>query len=98
MDEVVQAGLAVEGVARDATDVAVGVGRLSGYSSSHLVDQRTTHPLGVVDVYAGLFEGLEFKPGLHVNYESTIMPMKDGLPKFKDFPEDFGGSGETLPE
>ena len=43
-------------------------------------------------------EGLEFKPGLHVNYESTIMPMKDSLPKFKDFPEDFGGSGETLPE
>ena len=55
-------------------------------------------PLGVVDVYAGLVEGLEFKPGLHVNYESTVMPMKDGLPKFKDFPEDFGGSGETLPE
>ena len=26
-------------------------------------------PLGVVDVYAGLVEGLEFKPGLHVNYE-----------------------------
>jgi len=24
--------------------------------------------------------------------------MKDGLPKFKDFPEEFGGSGETLPE
>jgi hypothetical protein len=55
-------------------------------------------PLGVVDVYAGLVEGLELKPGLHVNYESTVMPMKDGLPKFKDFPEDFGGSGETLPE
>ena len=55
-------------------------------------------PLGVVDVYAGLVEGLEFKPGLHVNYESTIMSMKDGLPKFKDFPEDLGGSGETLPE
>jgi hypothetical protein len=45
-----------------------------------------------------LVEGLEFKPALHLNYESTIMPMKDGLPKFKDFPSDFGGSGETLPE
>tara|TARA_B100000676_G_scaffold135942_1_gene134809 strand:- start:127 stop:528 length:402 start_codon:yes stop_codon:yes gene_type:complete len=55
-------------------------------------------PLGVVDVYAGLVEGLEFKPGLYMNYESTIMPMKGGLPKVKDFPEDFGGSGETLPE
>ena len=54
--------------------------------------------MGVVDVYAGLVEGLEFKPALHLNYESTIMPMKDGLPKFKDFPEEFGGSGEMLPE
>jgi len=54
--------------------------------------------LGVVDVYPSLIEGLEFAPGLHVNYESTIMPMKDGLPKFKDFPSELGGSGETLPE
>ena len=26
-------------------------------------------PLGVVNVYAGLVEGLEFKPGLHANYQ-----------------------------
>ncbi len=24
--------------------------------------------------------------------------MKDGLPKFKDLPTDFGGSGKVLPE
>jgi hypothetical protein len=24
--------------------------------------------------------------------------MKDGLPKFKDFPAEMGGSGETLDE
>jgi len=24
--------------------------------------------------------------------------MKDGLPKFKDFPTEFGGSGEMLEE
>jgi hypothetical protein len=24
--------------------------------------------------------------------------MRDGLPKLKDFPEAFGGSGETMPE
>jgi len=24
--------------------------------------------------------------------------MKDGLPKLKDFPKEFGGSGETVPE
>jgi len=27
-----------------------------------------------------------------------VLPMKDGLPKLKDFPEELGGSGETLPE
>jgi len=24
--------------------------------------------------------------------------MRDGLPKFKDFPKDFGGSGEMVAE
>jgi hypothetical protein len=28
----------------------------------------------------------------------TVLPMKDGLPKLKDFPAEIGGSGETLPE
>jgi len=27
-----------------------------------------------------------------------VLPIKDGLPKFKDFPADFGGSGEMLKE
>ena len=55
-------------------------------------------PFGLVDVYASVIEDFDFQPANHVNYESTIMPIKDGLPKFKDFPEDFGGSGETIPE
>jgi hypothetical protein len=41
---------------------------------------------------------LAFEPGVHVNYESTVLQMKDGLPKLKDFPAEMGGSGETLPE
>jgi hypothetical protein len=28
----------------------------------------------------------------------TILPMRDGLPKLKDFSAAIGGSGETLPE
>ena len=32
------------------------------------------------------------------NYEEKVLPMKDGLPKLKDFPKEIGGSGETLPE
>jgi len=27
-----------------------------------------------------------------------VLSMRDGLPKFKDFPAEFGGSGETIPE
>ncbi|WP_264213282.1 GFA family protein [Leisingera thetidis] len=59
----------------------------------------TNHPgLGVVDVYAAALPSLDFSPAVHVNYAETVLPMKDGLPKFKDFPADFGGSGETMEE
>ena len=59
----------------------------------------TRHPQwGLVDVYAATIPEFPFAPGVHVNYESTVLPMKDGLPKLKDFPEELGGSGETLPE
>jgi hypothetical protein len=37
-----------------------------------------------------------YKPAVHVNYQETKLRMKDGLPKFKDFPKEMGGSGETL--
>ena len=54
----------------------------------------TTHPpLGIIDVYAATLPTLQFKPGVHVNYAETVLPMRDGLPKFKDFPAEFGGSG-----
>ncbi len=59
----------------------------------------TTHPsLGLVDVYAATLPSLTFEPGVHVNYAETVLPMKDGLPKLKDFPAELGGSGEVLPE
>ncbi|MBS0362229.1 MAG: GFA family protein [Proteobacteria bacterium] len=59
----------------------------------------TRHPtLGVVDIFSATLPDLKFQPGLHINYAETVLPMKDGLPKFKDFPTDFGGSGETLAE
>jgi hypothetical protein len=59
----------------------------------------TEHPgLGLTDVYAAVIPDLPFKPGLHVNYAETVLYMKDGLPKLKDFPKQFGGSGVELPE
>ena len=55
-------------------------------------------PMGLIDVYAAVIPELEFKPVMHVFYEETVLPIKDGLPKFKDLPEQAGGSGELLPE
>ena len=59
----------------------------------------TDHPpLGLTDVYAATLPTLDFQPGVHVNYQETVLPMKDGLPKLRDFPSEFGGSGATMPE
>ena len=59
----------------------------------------TDHPgADFTDVYAAVLPSLAFEPGVHVNYESTVLRIKDGLPKMKDFPAEMGGSGETLPE
>jgi hypothetical protein len=59
----------------------------------------TNHPtFGLVDVYAAILPTLSFKPGVHVNYAETVLPMKDGLPKLRDFPSELGGSGEAVPE
>jgi hypothetical protein len=57
------------------------------------------HPtLGLIDVFAATIPGFKFAPGVHINYAETVLPMRDGLPKLKDFPAPFGGSGETVPE
>ncbi len=59
----------------------------------------TNHPpLGLVDVSAATIPTLEFAPGVHVNYSETVLPMRDGLPKFADFPAEFGGSGNMIAE
>ena len=59
----------------------------------------TDHPtLGLTDVYAATIPSLDFVPGVHVNYAETVLRMKDGLPKLRDFPAEFGGSGQAMPE
>ena len=59
----------------------------------------TNHPgLGLVDVFAATLPTLAFAPAVHVNYAETVLPMKDGLPKLKDFPADMGGTGDLMDE
>jgi hypothetical protein len=59
----------------------------------------TEHPgWGVTDVYAATIPDVPFKAGIHVNYQESVLRIRDGLPKMKDMPKEMGGSGATLPE
>ncbi len=62
----------------------------------HLMNNHPT--LGLTDVFAATLPTLTFSPEVHVNYAETVLPMRDGLPKLKDFPAEFGGSGDMVPE
>ncbi len=53
---------------------------------------------GLIDIYAATLPELSFRPALHVNCPETVLPMKDGLPKFEDYPANFGGSNRQVPE
>ena len=62
------------------------------------VIRELAFPLGLVDVFSATLPDLDFKPAVHVNYAETVLPIRDGLPKLKDFPKEFGGSGEMVTE
>lgn len=52
----------------------------------------------LVYVYTAVLEGYEHHPQLHLNYGNKSVSVADGLPKYKDMPADFGGSGIMLPD
>jgi hypothetical protein len=55
----------------------------------------TNHPpFGLVEAFTATLPTLKFSPGVHVNYAETVLPMRDGVPKLRGFPKEFGGSGE----
>lgn len=59
----------------------------------------TDHPpWGLVDVYAAAIPDFPYRPALHVHYQETVLPIRDGLPKMKDVPTEMGGSGVELAE
>ena len=59
----------------------------------------TEHPeMGLYDVYAAVIPKFPFKAGVHVNYQEAVLPIHDGVTKFKDVPKEMGGSGENVPE
>jgi hypothetical protein len=93
----------------EALKVTKGVDRIGVYNKSELSYRKfcttcgghlfTAHPAWkLVDVYVAAIPDFPFRPTVHVNYQATVLRMKDGLPKFKDLPKDMGGSGEMLAE
>lgn len=89
--------------------VTGGEERLGGFNKTGFSHRRwctgcgghvlVEHPtLGMIDVHAATIPGFGFRPAVHLNYASTVLPMKDGLPKLRDFPAEIGGSGEAMEE
>lgn len=57
------------------------------------------HPhVGLVDVYAAAIPGFPFRPTMHCYYSERVLNVPDGLPKYHDYPTEFGGSGEIICE
>jgi hypothetical protein len=93
----------------DAVKVTKGADNIGTYNKTEFSFRKwckscgghlySEHPTaGVTDVPAAVIPDLPFNPEAHINYLETVLPMKDGLPKFKDFPKEAGGSGETMAE
>ena len=94
---------------QDDVRIAKGAEFVSHYKKTDMSDRHfckkcgghilVTHAaLGLTHVYPTSFPTLAFKPAVHLNYAETVLPMKDGLPKLRDFPAAAGGSGQTMPE
>lgn len=88
----------------DAVTVVSGADNIGSYSKTpasirkwcktcggHLMTEHPT--MGVTDVYAAILPELEFSPGVHVNYQETVLEINDDLTKLKDLPKEMGGTG-----
>ena len=93
----------------EAVEVTRGAEHLATYHKTEMTHRRfcrlcgghvmAEHPtLGLVDVFAAAIPDFAFVPQVHLNYAETVLRMRDGLPKLKDFPAETGGSGEMVPE
>lgn len=93
----------------EAVRITSGAEHVATFSKTETSERRycakcgghlmTNHPtFGLVDVFAATIPTLAFTPGVHVNYAEAVLPMRDGLPKLKDFPAELGGSGEAMAE
>lgn len=93
----------------DAVQVTQGEEHIGSYSKTPQSQRKwcklcgghlfTEHPeMGLTDVYAAVLADFPYEAGIHVNYKESVLRMRDGLPKMKDFPKEIGGSGATMEE
>jgi len=93
----------------NAVRITQGVQHVATYAKTELSERKycgkcgghlmANHPpLGLVDVFTATLPTLKFEPAVHVNYGEAVLPIRDGLPKLKDFPKEFGGSGQAITE
>jgi hypothetical protein len=93
----------------DAVRITSGADNVGMFQKTEVIQRQyckkcgghlmTNHPpLGLVDVFAATLPTLQFPPDVHVNYAETVLPMRDGVTKVRDFPKEFGGTGEVVPE
>ncbi len=93
----------------EAVTVTKGADNIGTYSKSPQSHRKwcktcgghvfTEHPtLGFTDVFAAVIPDFPYQPGVHVNYQETVLRIHDGVPKLKDFPAEMGGSGESMEE
>ena len=94
---------------RDKVQITKGADKVGGFRKTPLIERKwctvcgghlltDIDPLELVDVYASIIPAFHFVPSVHVHYQETVLPMKDGLPKQRDFPKELGGTGTLLSE
>lgn len=95
--------------APDAVKITAGADKLRSFAKTEASHRKfcsacgghvmSEHPgMGMTDVYLNVVPSKAHVGTMHVFYGEKTMSVKDGLPKYKDTPSEFGGSGETLPE
>ena len=93
----------------DKVQITKGSDKVGGYRKTPAIERKWCMVCGghlltdilslkLVDVYAAVLPTLAFVPNVHVHYQETVLPMKDGLPKQRDFPTELGGSGILIEE
>jgi hypothetical protein len=92
---------------RDAVRITKGADNIASYHRTEKSLRKWCKTCGghlfaevpiwnMADVFAAVMPSLPFKSTIHVHYQEAVLSMKDGLPKWKGLPKEYGGSGELL--